>query len=146
MLYWGIVGLGVLALVAACSSIIQTNASAGGRGAPSDGQAASADPGRIDATRAAAAIAQGAVVLDVRTPAEFAGSKVKRSVNISHTEVAARVSEVDAMVGGDKNKTIVLYCRSGRRSGLSSRELAKLGYTVINGGGLKGLQKEIAKP
>lgn len=64
------------------------------------------------------------VVLDVRTPAEYAEGHVPGAVNIPHTELAARVAELEAARGKD----IVVYCRSGARAGQALDVLGKAGF------------------
>jgi rhodanese-related sulfurtransferase len=64
-------------------------------------------------------------VLDVRTPEEFAAGHVPGAVNIPHDQVAARVTDVP------KDKDVVIYCRSGRRSALAAEALAAKGYTRL---------------
>ncbi len=67
------------------------------------------------------------VVLDVRTPEEFAAGHVAGARNIPHTEIAARVAEL----GDARERDIVVYCRSGRRSELALEELRKAGFTRL---------------
>lgn len=64
-------------------------------------------------------------VLDVRTPEEFAAGHVPGAVNIPHEQVAARAADVP------KDKDVVIYCRSGRRSALAAEALAAKGYTRL---------------
>ncbi len=93
------------------------------------------------AAAAWAAIGKGALVVDVRSESEFKGGALAGAVNVPHDQVGARLAEF----GADKERPIVVYCRSGRRSGLAKAELEKNGFkTVINGGGLGELQA--AKP
>ena len=61
-------------------------------------------------------------VLDVRSPEEFAAGHVPGAVNIPHDQVASRLAEIP------KDKEVVLYCRSGRRSGLAAETLEANGY------------------
>ena len=78
----------------------------------------------------------GALLLDVRTPEEFASGHVEGAVNIDHSEVSARLGEVRELVGGDPHKPVVLYCKSGRRAGLVRTELETAGFDrVTNLGG-----------
>lgn len=72
-----------------------------------------------------AAGADAPFVLDVRTPAEFVAGHVPGAVNIPHDQVAARLSEVP------KDRDVVLYCRSGRRTELAAQVLAGNGYTRL---------------
>lgn len=82
-------------------------------------------------------VAAGALLLDVRTPAEFAERHVEGAVNIPVEEIAARLSEVEKLAGGDKNKPIVVYCQSGRRAAQAKKALLEADYTqVTNLGGL----------
>jgi rhodanese-related sulfurtransferase len=77
-------------------------------------------------------IAAGAMVLDVRTPEEFAEGHLANAVNIPFEQVA----EEFAKRGIAKDAPVVLYCRSGRRSGIATETLAAAGYTqTYNGGG-----------
>jgi len=64
------------------------------------------------------------VVLDVRTPAEFAEGHVPGAVNIPHTELAPRVAELD----GARERDVVVYCRTGRRSALALEVLEGAGF------------------
>lgn len=82
-------------------------------------------------------VAAGGLLLDVRTPAEFAERHVEGAVNIPVEEIAARVSEVEKLAGGDKNKPIVVYCKSGRRAAQAKKALMEAGFLqVTNLGGL----------
>jgi phage shock protein E len=67
------------------------------------------------------------VVLDVRTPAEFAAGHVPGAKNIAHDQLATRLDELASMRG----KQVVLYCRSGRRSMLAAETLRKAGFTKL---------------
>jgi rhodanese-related sulfurtransferase len=64
-------------------------------------------------------------VLDVRSADEYVSGHVPGATNIPHDEVAARLAEVP------KDRPVVLYCRSGRRSGLAAEVLAGQGYRQL---------------
>lgn len=82
-------------------------------------------------------IRAGALLIDVRTPQEFASGHLNGAINIPHDQIAARIGEVNQ----DKGDSIVLYCRSGNRSGIATNTLASMGYTkVINGGGYEAMK------
>ena len=66
----------------------------------------------------------GLVVLDVRTPAEFAAGHVPGARNLSHDQLAANLGELTAL----RDKDVVLYCRSGRRSLLAEETLRQAGF------------------
>ena len=66
------------------------------------------------------------VVLDVRTPEEFAGGHVPGAKNVPYDLVAARLGEIP------RDKDVVLYCKSGRRAGLAADVLAANGYTRLS--------------
>lgn len=67
------------------------------------------------------------VVLDVRTPAEFAAGHVPGARNVSHDELAGRLGELGEL----RDKDVVLYCRSGRRTALAEDVLRKAGFTRL---------------
>lgn len=67
------------------------------------------------------------VVLDVRSPAEFAEGHVPGARNVSHDQIDARLAELaDA-----KEKDVVVYCRSGRRSQVALMTLSAKGFTRL---------------
>lgn len=81
-------------------------------------------------------IASGAMVLDVRTPEEFAEGHLANAVNIPFEQV----TEEFAKRGIAKDAPVVLYCRSGRRSSIATEALVAAGYTqTYNGGGYSTL-------
>ncbi len=82
-------------------------------------------------------ISVGALVVDVRTPEEFARGHYKGAINIPLSEVPRRLSEF-----GAKEKPIVVYCRSGNRSGKAKSILLKNGFIdVTNGGGFRDMER-----
>jgi len=67
------------------------------------------------------------VVLDVRTPAEFAAGHVPGARNVSHDLLASRLTELAPL----RDKQVVLYCRSGRRTLLAADVLHAAGFTHL---------------
>ncbi len=84
-------------------------------------------------------IEQGAMIVDVRTPEEFAEGHLANAINIPFEQIAEEFTKRNI----DKDQSVVLYCRSGRRSGIAQESLIKLGYSnTYNGGGYQSLVKE----
>jgi phage shock protein E len=83
-------------------------------------------PGVVDGATARQLQARGVTVVDVRTPQEFETGHVPGAINIPHDQMAARAAEV-----GAKDKPVLLYCQSGRRSRLAAAELARQGFTAV---------------
>lgn len=80
---------------------------------------------------------EGALLLDVRTEAEFKEQNLPNSLLIPHDQVAARIGEIVEAVGGDKHKPIVVFCRRGGRAATAKQELLARGFTeVTNLGGI----------
>ena len=86
----------------------------------------------IDRHAALAALQQpDSLLIDVRSADEFAAGALPGAIRIGHADIAAHTSSL----GADKNRPLVLYCRSGRRSALAQQRLEALGYRhVINAG------------
>ena len=73
------------------------------------------------------------LLIDVRTPEEFASGHIEGAVNIPVDALAGRLSEVPT------GQPVVVYCRTGNRSATASKILADAGYTSIYDlGGLQG--------
>lgn len=86
-----------------------------------------------------AAAERRVVFVDVRRPDEFAAGHVEDAILIPHTELAERVSELEEYRDAD----IVLYCRTGRRSGIAEQILRQAGFEHLhNGGGLTDLERQ----
>ncbi len=64
------------------------------------------------------------LLLDVRSPEEFAAGHIPGAVNIPHDQVAGRLGELD------KSRWVLVYCRSGRRAGTAEDALAQGGFDV----------------
>ena len=65
------------------------------------------------------------VIVDVRTKEEYDESHLKESINIPY-------NEIDESIELDKEKVILVYCRSGNRSSIAYETLNDLGYTVYD--------------
>jgi phage shock protein E len=86
-------------------------------------------------------IAAGAVVLDVRTPEEYEDGHLPAAVNVPVDTIGTQLAQVDQLVGGDKARAIVVYCKAGSRAAKAKTALEDAGYThVVNGGGLADLR------
>lgn len=71
-------------------------------------------------------------LLDVRTPQEYAEGHIDGALNIDvQSDDFQKMAEKDL----SRDSTILVYCRSGRRSMDAAKILTKLGYKVVN---LKG--------
>ena len=66
-------------------------------------------------------------LIDVRSPYEFRGNKIKGARNINYHS-GNFVEEIDKL---DRNKPVLVYCKSGLRSRRSAKKLAQLGFTEI---------------
>jgi rhodanese-related sulfurtransferase len=77
----------------------------------------------------AALVNGGAFLVDVRTPEEFAEGNVKESTNIPLDQVAVNLDKFK----GKEN--IVVFCRSGNRSGQAKNILEQNGFTNVTNGG-----------
>jgi rhodanese-related sulfurtransferase len=66
------------------------------------------------------------LVIDVRSPEEFAKGHVPGAVNIPHDQIESRLADVP------KDKDVVLYCHSGRRAGIAATVLKDHGYTRLS--------------
>lgn len=78
-------------------------------------------------------LAAGAQLLDVRTKEEWAGGHLKGATLVTVTEDGF-LEKAKAVL--DVEKPVVVYCRSGRRSVMATKQLREAGFTVfeINGG------------
>jgi len=99
-----------------------------------------ATPIAKDPAAAKQLIASGALVLDVRTPEEYAGGHVTSAQNMPIDSFGDRLPQIAQLVGEDKAKPIVVYCAAGRRAARAKKALEDAGYTnVVNGGGYDDL-------
>lgn len=92
----------------------------------------------VDPGEAGALIEEGATVIDVRTPEEFATGHVAGALNIDvqAADFHQRVGELE------RHKSYVVYCRSGSRAGAAADVMLQMGFTdVANGGGLAELEQ-----
>mgnify|MGYP003504229515 CR=1 FL=1 len=75
----------------------------------------------------------GYIILDVRTPEEFAERHIPGAINIPNETISTE--EIPELP--NKDQLIMVYCRSGNRSKQASEKLATLGYTnIVEFGGI----------
>ena len=82
--------------------------------------------GDIQTDEARQLVESGALLVDVRTPEEFASGHIEGALNIPLQELTQRIQEF-----GAKNQSIVLYCRSGNRSAQAQRRLRDNGFESV---------------
>ena len=75
----------------------------------------------------------GYIILDVRTPEEFAERHIPGAINIPNETISTeKIPELP-----NKDQLILVYCRSGNRSKQASEKLVALGYTnIVEFGGI----------
>ena len=82
------------------------------------------------------------VILDVRTPEEYADGHIPGAINVPNENIEN--SEIKELP--DKERLILVYCRSGRRSKEAAKKLLNLGYTnIVEFGGIIDWKGEIEK-
>ena len=84
----------------------------------------------------------GYIIIDARTQEEYDQGHIPGAILIPEYEIADRAEKELT----DKNRLILVYCRSGRRSKIAAEELVKLGYTNVKEfGGIIDWEYEIVK-
>lgn len=89
-----------------------------------------------------AAVSAKTVLIDVRTPEEFAAGHLEGALNIDHSVIDKRIG----MTGVGKEDEVILYCRSGRRSAIALNSLKGMGYKkLLDYGGIEDARKKLQK-
>ena len=82
--------------------------------------------GKTSPQRARELVRDGAKLVDVRSPGEFAGGHVDGATNIPVQVLSGRLEEL-----GERTRPVVLYCASGVRSASAARTLKSAGFTQV---------------
>lgn len=82
----------------------------------------------------------GAVIIDVRTPAEFSAGHIKGAINIPVDKIGNHIEKIKKY-----EKPIITCCRSGARSGMAASILKSKGIEAYNGGPWDTLNNKIKK-
>ncbi|MCP4438828.1 MAG: rhodanese-like domain-containing protein [Aureispira sp.] len=82
------------------------------------------------------AIERGAIIIDVRSPAEYAQGHVKGSVNVPLQMIGGQINQIKKY-----KKPVITCCRSGMRSGNAAGQLKSAGIEVYNGGSWGAVQR-----
>lgn len=98
--------------------------------------------GLISKAEARRLLSEGARVIDVRRPAEFARDHLSQAVNVPLDDLAARIGKLVP----DAQTPILLHCQGGVRSGMARRVLEKRGYTRAYNLGSLGRARRIVTP
>lgn len=93
-----------------------------------------------DTTQMEEIIKEGAFLVDVRTAAEFSEGNVKGSTNIPLDQVASQLAKFEG------KQHIIVFCRSGNRSGQAKMILEQNGFkNVTNGGTWQDVNEAMSK-
>jgi len=97
-----------------------------------------ATPGRLSPDEFRARLTDAAVVLDVRTPAEYAHGRLRGARLVDFLAPDFR-RQVEAL---DRDAPYFLYCRSGSRSGQAAEQMRTMGFREVhNVGGFDELAR-----
>jgi len=66
-------------------------------------------------------------LIDARSPEEHAASSIPGAINVPFDAVEANAS----LLPSDKERLVVVHCKTGRRAGLLKEQLAERGYTDV---------------
>jgi rhodanese-related sulfurtransferase len=83
----------------------------------------------------------GAVLIDVREPAEWSGGVVEGALLLPLSDLRGSRDLWAKPLADAKDRQLILYCRSGNRSGIAAGILEKEGWTVWNAGGFSSWEK-----
>lgn len=85
---------------------------------------------------------EGYILLDVRTPKEYADGHIPNAVNLPNETIGKEPPTILS----DKEQRIFVYCRSGRRSQDAAAKLAAMGYTnIVDFGGIMDWRGDVVK-
>jgi rhodanese-related sulfurtransferase len=90
---------------------------------------------KVDATKAVGML-DSRVVVDVRTPAEYAAGHIAgaRNIDVEASDFASRLSTLDGTAA------YLVYCQSGRRSAIAAGQMAAAGFgDIVDAGGMAAL-------
>jgi phage shock protein E len=99
------------------------------------GSSASPAVRKVDAAKAVGML-DSRVVIDVRTPSEYAAGHVAgaRNIDVEAADFATNIASLD------KKATYLVYCHSGRRSALAADQMAAAGFKdIVDGGAMADL-------
>lgn len=82
-------------------------------------------------------VKDGALIVDVRTPGEFAGGHIKGSKNVPLDSLSQQLKQLP------KDRVIITCCASGMRSAAGKSVLKSNGFTAHNGGGWNSLNAKL---
>jgi phage shock protein E len=94
---------------------------------------------QISIKDAQAHLKSGALVIDVRTPAEFSSGHLQRAINLPLDEIETALPRRVQ----DKDKILLLHCQSGMRSGVARKKLVALGYANAHNLGSYGRAAQV---
>lgn len=104
----------------------------------------------ITPAKAAGRVAAGtAVLIDVREPDEWREGVVKGALLLPLSDLQGDRARWGEALKTLQSKELILYCRSGNRSGIAARLLAGEGFATVNGGGFtawKNAGQPVATP
>ena len=67
------------------------------------------------------------VILDVRSPEEFAEGHIPGAINVPYDQIAANLDSLASFLTAE----VVVYCRTGRRAGVAEKALREAGFTRV---------------
>lgn len=82
--------------------------------------------GNISGDEARRLIESGSLLVDVRSPAEFAGGHIEGAINVPLQTLGANMGKL-----GDKERPVVVYCASGVRSSGAASIMKRAGYADV---------------
>jgi len=98
---------------------------------------------KISAAEAQEMMGEDVIILDVRTLSEFNEGHIPNAILLPYNEIKDKAETILP----DIDKTILVYCRSGRRSELAVKDLIDLGYTsVYDFGGIINWMGDVVIP
>ena len=99
------------------------------------GSSAAPSVTKVGATKAVAML-DSRTVIDVRTPAEYAAGHIAgaRNIDVEAADFGSKIASLD------KKAPYLVYCHSGRRSGIAAGQMAAAGFTdIVDGGAMADL-------
>ena len=86
-------------------------------------------------------LANGGIIIDVRSKGEFYSGHIENALNVPLPELSSKIDQFK-----DRDQPIITCCASGMRSAGAAKVLLAKGYTnVVNGGGWSSLEGKLKK-